>query len=185
MTKQFRQAIARIKANGETLATLTHETAVSMATHAKEHGDMTLFVDLFNALHTAQRRKAFLVWLHDFTPIRIKVKDDVALAKGSAILRETSKDFIAWNLEGLNAVKYWDYTVERDPVMLDASTFEKAIERLAKRLEKAIEQGKVSDTLDVDAAAAYLAKLAKVTVPDLTREPAPAASETDAAPAVH
>lgn len=175
MTKAFRQAIARIKANGETLATLTHDTAVAMAEHAKEHGDMTLFVDLFNALHTAQRRKAFLVWLHDFTPIRIKVKDDVALAKGSAILRESSKDYKAWDIDGLRAVTYWAYTVERDPVLLDASTFEKAIERLAKRLEKAIEQGKVSDTLDTDAASAYLAKLAKISVPQLTREPAEAA----------
>lgn len=160
--KTFRRNIASIKATGEKLASLVHETAVGMARHAFEHGDMTLFVDLYNALHTAQRRKAFAVWLHDFTPIRIKVKDDVALAKGSRILKEAEKGFTPWNLDGLAAVTYWDHTAEKDPRNLDADAILKAIERLGKRLERAVEKGQVSDDLDVDAASAYIAKLAAI-----------------------
>lgn len=161
-TKSFRKNIARIKINGESLASLTHDTAVAMAYHAHEHGDMTLFVDLFNALHTAQRRKGFLVWLHDHTPIRIRVKDDVAMAKGSGIQKETDKTFTPWNLDGLRSVTYWDYTKERDPKLLDAAAFERAIEALAKRLERAIEKEQVSPDLDIEAASAYLARLAAI-----------------------
>lgn len=123
---------------------------------------MTLFVDLYNALHTANRRKAFTAWLYDFTPIRLKVKDDVALAKGSRILKPEEKGFTDWNLDGLAAVTYWDYTQERDPKALDADSILKAIERLAKRLDNAIEKDRVSPDLDVKAAHEYLAQLAAV-----------------------
>ena len=160
--KTFRKNIARIKQMGGKLAALTHETACQMAEHAKVHGDMTLFVDLFNALHTAQRRRAFLVWLHDFTPIRIRVKDEIALAKGSRVLNEAEKGYTAWNLEGLTAVTYWDYTQEKEPRALDAAAILKAIESLSRRLDRAVEKGTISQDLDVDAAQAYIAKLAAV-----------------------
>jgi hypothetical protein len=165
--KAFRKSIGRIAAMGGKLAALTHETAIAMAEHAKEHGDMTLFVDLYNALHSAQRRKAFAVWLSDFTPIRLKVKDDVALAKGSRILKEDDKMYTPWDIDGLRAVTYWDYTKERDPKAMDADAILKAIERLSKRLDTAIEKGRISDDLDVEAAKGYLADLAKVKAPDL------------------
>ena len=163
--KTFRKSIAQISAMGGKLASLVHETAIAMAEHAKEHGDMTLFVDLYNALHTANRRKAFAVWLTDFTPIRLKVKDDVAMAKGSRILTPEEKGFTPWDIAGLAAVTYWDYTQEKDPRALDADAILKAIDRLTKRLDKAIEKGNVSPELDVDAAHAYLAQLAAVKAP--------------------
>ena len=165
--KAFRKSIAQIHAMGGKLAELVHTTAIAMASHAQEHGDMTLFVDLYNALHTATRRKAFAVWLSDFTPIRLKVKDDVALAKGSRILKEAEKGFTPWDIEGLNAVTYWDYTQEKDPRALDADAILKAIDRLSKRLDKAIEKGTVSPELDTVAAHAYLAQLSAVKAPDL------------------
>lgn len=170
--KAFRKSISQIAAMGGKLAALVHETAIAMAHHAAPaemggHGDMTLFVDLYNALHTANRRKAFAAWLYDFTPIRLKVKDDVALAKGSRILKPEEKGYTPWNLEGLAAVTYWDYTAERDPKLMDADAILKAIERLSKRLERAIEKEQVSPDLDVGAAHAYLAELAKVKAPEL------------------
>lgn len=165
--KAFRKSIAQISAMGGKLASLVHETAIAMAEHAKEHGDMTLFVDLYNALHTANRRKAFSVWLSDFTPIRLKVKDDVAIAKGSRVLTEAEKGFTPWDIAGLAAVTYWDYTTEKDPKAMDADAILKAIDRLSKRLDKAIEKGNVSPELDVDAAHAYLAQLAAVKAPAL------------------
>jgi hypothetical protein len=165
--KAFRKSIAQIHAMGGKLAELVHTTALAMAEHAKEHGDMTLFIDLYNALHTATRRKAFAVWLSDFTPIRLKVKDDVAIAKGSRILKPEEKGFTPWDIAGLSAVTYWDYTQEKDPRPLDADAILKAIDRLSKRLDKAIEKGNVSPELDVDAAHAYLAQLAAVKAPSL------------------
>ena len=165
--KAFRKSISQIAVMGGKLASLVHDTSLAMASHAKEHGDMTLFVDLYNALHTANRRKAFAAWLYDFTPIRIKVKDDVALAKGSRILKAGEKGYTEWNLEGLAAVTYWDYTTEKDPKAMDADAILKAIDRLSKRLDKAIEKGNVSPELDVDAAHAYLAQLAAVKAPAL------------------
>jgi len=168
-TKTFRKTINRIAAMGGALATLTHETAIAMANHAKEHGDMTLFVDLYNALHTAQRRKAFAVWLHDFTPIRIRVKDDVALAKGSRLLKEDDKGFTAWNIEGLSTVTYWDYTKEASPSYLTSKVLTDMIERMTKRLERAVENETTAPDLDVDAAKAYLATLAKIVAPDMTK----------------
>jgi hypothetical protein len=163
--KTFRKSIAQIHAMGGKLAELVHTTALAMAEHAKEHGDMTLFVDLYNALHTANRRKAFAVWLSDFTPIRLKVKDDVAVAKGSRILKPEEKGFTPWDIAGLSAVTYWDYTTEKDPKAMDADAILKAIERLGKRLDRAIEKGHVSPELDVDAAHAYIAQLAAVKAP--------------------
>ena len=168
-TKAFRSAIKQITALGGKLSDLVHNTAIAMATHASEHGDMTLFVDLYNALHTSNRRKAFAVWLYDFTPIRLKVKDDIALAKGSRILKPEEKGYTEWNLEGLNAVKYWDYTTEKDPKAFDADSLLKAIERLTKRLDSAIEKGTVSPDLDVKAAHAYLTELSAVKAPPTLR----------------
>jgi len=165
--KAFRKSISQIATMGGKLAALVHETAIAMAEHAKEHGDMTLFVDLYNALHTANRRKAFTAWLYDFTPIRLKVKDDVAIAKGSRILKPEEKGFVEWNIDALAAVTYWDYTQGRDPKLMDAAAILKAIERLSKRLEKAIEKDQVSPNLNVNAAHAYLAELAKVKAPDM------------------
>jgi hypothetical protein len=165
--KAFRKSISQIAAMGGKLAALVHETSIAMAEHAKEHGDMTLFVDLYNALHTANRRKAFAVWLYDHTPIRIKVKDDVAIAKGSRILKPEDKGFVDWNIGALAAVTYWDYTTEKDPKQLDADAILKAIDRLAKRLERAIEKDQVSPELDIAAAQAYVAELAKVKAPDM------------------
>lgn len=167
--KAFRSSIKQIAALGGKLSELVHNTAIAMAAHAKEHGDMTLFVDLYNALHTANRRKAFTAWLYDFTPIRLKIKDDVALAKGSRVLKPEEKGFTGWNLEGLNAVTYWDYTAERDPKAFDADSLLKAIERLTKRLDNAIEKGNVSPDLDVGAAHAYLTALSEVKAPPTLR----------------
>lgn len=165
--KAFRKSISQIAVMGGKLASLVHETSIAMAAHAKEHGDMTLFVDLYNALHTSNRRKAFAAWLYDFTPIRLKVKDDIALAKGSRILKPEEKGFTDWNLDGLNAVTYWDYTTGKDPKAMDADAILKAIDRLSKRLDRAIEKGQVSPDLDVDAAQAYIAQLAAVKAPAL------------------
>jgi hypothetical protein len=169
-TKAFRKSISQIAVMGGKLAELVHTTAIAMARHAAPaelggHGDMTLFVDLYNALHTANRRKAFAAWLYDFTPIRIKVKDDVALAKGSRVLKPEEKGYTPWNLEGLSAVTYWDYTQEKDPKAMDADAILKAIDRLSKRLDKAIEKGNVSPELDTVAAQAYIAQLAAVKAP--------------------
>jgi len=160
--KAFRSSIRQIAAMGGKLAELIHSTSLGMAAHAKEHGDMTLFVDLYNALHTATRKKAFTAWLYDFTPIRLKLKDDVAVEKGSRILKPEEKGFTDWNLDGLAAVMYWDHTAEKDPRAMDADAIVKAIERLAKRLDKAIENDRVAADLDIPAAQAYIKALSEV-----------------------
>jgi hypothetical protein len=160
--KGFRKSIAKIGAMSGALAALVHETALSMAEHAKQHGDMTLFVDLYNALHTSQRRKAFTAWLYDFTPIRLRIKDDIALAKGSQILTADSKMFKPWDIDGLRAVTYWDYTKEANPTFLTSDALLKMVERIGKTIQRNIDNGTLGEDVDPAAALEYAERLAKV-----------------------
>lgn len=171
--KGFRKSIAKIGAMSGALAALVHETAIAMAEHAKEHGDMTLFVDLYNALHTSQRRKAFTAWLYDFTPIRLKIKDDIALAKGSAILKADSKMYKPWDIDGLKAVTYWDYTRETNPSYLTTDSLLKMVENIGKRVARAIEKGELGDDINPDIALAYAEKLKNVSHVGLKKQVEP------------
>lgn len=158
------KAIKWIATTGEKLTLTIHTTAIGVMEDAQQTGDVTLMVDLYNALHTSQRKRSFTVWLYDFSPIRLKMNDETGLAdrKGSGLLKEDSKMFKPWNIQGATDVTYWEYTRESAPTFLKASTLLKIVETATKRLERAEESDLLEPGINVKAVKEMLDEMAAV-----------------------
>lgn len=99
-------AITSIANRGKRLDDDVHKAGVSCLYHAREHGDITLFARLVEALPRGTRRLAFIQWAQDHAPVE---HDDGAftLTKG-----RKADDF---DLVGAAVTPFWDHTKEVAP----------------------------------------------------------------------
>ncbi len=133
--KMINKNIRLIKNAGVKLDERIHETGVSIMHHASEHGDFTAMQRLFNALPQSARRKAFVKWVVDHTPLNFEEKTGIFVKP-----RKTSK---VYNVKGANDQPFWVYTNEVKPALdldklLQLSTI---IEQSEKRIANAMENG--------------------------------------------
>lgn len=159
MAKSFnarmRQRFQSITTNGDKLNAYIHETAMMIATHAKEHGDCSIANDLIMALPASMRREMLILWFSKFTPIVTK-NDSAWVAK---MHKEGTKLYVPFDLEAGKETPFWklaEENKEREP--LDFDGLVALVKRLATTIEKKVEKGEVRDS-DVASAKAMAAQI--------------------------
>jgi hypothetical protein len=148
------KAINKIGLAGKKLDDAIHQAAVSALWHACTFGDATFVERLGNALPRGARLKGFALWVRDFAPINITIKD----GNFKAINKKGWKadEFL---LAKAAAEPYWSHSPERDPGPL---TVAKLLAYLKKKAE-ADDDGKVEPAAReaaITMLAAYQATLA-------------------------
>ena len=133
--KTINKNIRLIKNAGVKLDERIHETGVSIMHHANEHGDFTAMQRLYDALPQSARRKAFVKWVVDHTPLNFEEKTQYFIKS-----RKTTK---VYNVESANNQPFWIYTNEVKPALdldklLQLPTI---IEQSEKRIATAVENG--------------------------------------------
>jgi hypothetical protein len=133
--KTINKNIRLIKDAGELLDTRIHETGVSIMQHAADHGDWSAMQRLYSALPKSGRRKAFVQWVIDFTPLKFDDKLGIFL-KAKSSKRE-------YDVQGANETPFWEYTKELvQTVNVDKMLeIDNLIASAKKRIETAIEKG--------------------------------------------
>lgn len=133
--KTINKNIRLIKNAGVKLDERIHVTGVSIMHHASEHGDFTAMQRLYDALAQSARRKAFVKWVVDHTPLNFEEKTQYFVKS-----RKTTK---VYNVKSANDQPFWIYTNEVKPALdldklLQLPTI---IEQSEKRIANATENG--------------------------------------------
>lgn len=152
--KKIDANIKLITTNGAKLNARIHDTAVLIAAHAAEHGDCTRAATLVKAMPASMRRSMLILWFTTFTPIRGLSSD-----KSPALLKKDAKNYVAFDVKGGTAKPF--YELAKDKPEAEDLSLEDAIiamERLVKRLQKSVDEGKVVAN-DTDAIVARIASL--------------------------
>lgn len=160
MAKSFsarmRDRFQRITTNAEKLNIYIHETAMMIASHAKEHGDCSIANNLVMAMPASHRRSMLIAWFAKYTPIVVK-DDPNWVAK---MHKEGTKLFVPFNLEEGNLEPFYkiaEMVPEKAP--LDLAALIAMIKKMGPRIQKDIENGRIVST-DVDAALALSKQIA-------------------------
>lgn len=132
--------IARIGKAAAKLDTDIHVAALSVASHAFEHGDITLAQKLVEALGKGHRRNALLAWLTAFGPF---APDET----GKSVVHVK---IAAFELDKAKAKPWYDFKQEPafKPVVLADM-----LDALIKKAQAALDDTEHADAHEVDAAA--------------------------------
>jgi hypothetical protein len=154
---------AKITTDYAKINTYVHDTAVMIAEHAKEHGDCSTAQGLVMAMPASARREMLILWFKLFTPIVVKNEDDWT----AKMHKEGTKLFVPFDIEAGKAKPFYELAnenKERGPMTLEELLA--LVPQLAKRINKKIEDGEVSDEAlpTAEALAAQLSKLNVKTV---------------------
>lgn len=128
-----------IKNAAAKLDTRIHVAALSVASHAHEHGDVTLAQKLVEALGKGMRRNALLAWLVKFGPF-------APSEDGKSVVHAKGTEF---DLESAKAQPWYDFKQEPAfrPFDLDAM-----LEKLVENATKALNDKEHPDAHNVNAA---------------------------------
>ena len=133
-----------------------HETAMMILEHAKAHGDCSTAQGLVMSLPERGPQRADMVrWFRTFSPIATKNSDKF----NSCLRDEGDKLFNDWDVETAKANPFHTLGKEdKEPAEFDLGAMRKAVESLAKRIDKAIEDGRVPED-DMATALAFADKV--------------------------
>jgi hypothetical protein len=137
--KQIDQKIRLVATSGAKLNKLIHETAMMVASHAKEHGDCTRALSLVKAMPASMRRTMLVLWFSTYTPIRVVDKNDKV-----GMLKPEAKGFTDWDLEAGDLTPFYELA-EQNPEagVYDFAKLVEMVQRLGKQIDKKIADGKV------------------------------------------
>lgn len=143
---------AAIIADGS-MDTQVHTLAVECLAHAAEHGDFSLFAKLIGDCHTKggvtfgrgvrSRRLALIEWASAFSPIRLNGDGLIGT------LAENAKGFKPYNVEGAEAMPFYDMPTEKrrreTHAPFDVAVIMGRIGSFGKAIDKAVENGSLND----------------------------------------
>jgi hypothetical protein len=130
--KDIEHAIEIIKHKGEQFDMAVQEVQLSTLNHAMLHGDITLWVGLFNALPKGSRKNALAEHAVKYGVIVINMDEDLKKRKAKPFLCDMSK---ATDLVAAQAEPWYEMSPEK-PVDL-AFDFQKQLLALLKKADKA------------------------------------------------
>ena len=140
--KQIDAKIRTITTNAAKLNVMIHETGVAILEHANQHGDCTRAQMLVMAMPASMRRTMLIAWFTKFSPIVTKPAADWT----SKMHKVGTKLFVPFDIEGAKALPFYQMAEENpEGKSLDFAALMKMVEGLAKRIDKAIEEGKVEE----------------------------------------
>lgn len=123
------KSIASIKTRGNKLQADIHQTAVSVLSHAAEHGDVTLINRLMLALPASARRNALASWFIKHGKLAANM-DKASRADVPLVYDRDSTN--GWQVEAAIALPYWEMkAAESGSRELDIS---KALDNVYSRL---------------------------------------------------
>jgi len=134
--KVINKAITSIVARSTKLDGDIHATAIQTMMHAEKHGDCTLASRLVNTLGKSIRSKALIHWFETFSPLRRSRKSgEFELVKNKA--KRT------WHCAKAFDIPFYDLSNEKEPVKVSYDSVKKLIESIAKRVDKAEDEGRI------------------------------------------
>ena len=123
---ELRQRIRDIYHAGRKIDGDIHVAATSCMFHAGEHGDVTLFERLLDAMPKSSRRVALITWGEMYFPITVNRKTGKTKLKP----KRTAED---WQHDVAQAVPFWEASKEEaKPVEQKVETIRNYLERLAQ-----------------------------------------------------
>ena|SRR6185312_3729651 len=155
--KNIDKNIATIVTTANKLNELVHETAMMIVLHAapkavggEGHGDCSRAQTLVMALPASFRRTMLIQWFATFTPIVTKNTDEwnAQMQKEKTATGKTNPLYVPWNIEAARELPFWKMAQqnrEADFKPLHFSDLVKAVEDMAKRIEKQIDDGKIAE----------------------------------------
>lgn len=135
--KVLSKAITAIGKLGAKLDESIHAAAVSTLYHAEQHGDVTMAARLVLAMPQSSRRKALILWLQAFGPLKVQNGEDGKFAGFTISKGKKARPF---DVDGAMATPFWDFTKERNPAEF---TIEALVSYVQRKLKNAVEQGKL------------------------------------------
>lgn len=145
-----------------------HETAMMIATHAKEHNDCSTAQGLIMAMPASIRREMLILWFARYTPIVVK-NDDKWTSKMHKV---GTKLYVEWNLEEAEANPFYKLAEEnKEAAPLTFEQMVKMVEGLAKRIEKKVENGEVAPE-DIESAKAVAEQISHLKLVRVKAKPA-------------
>lgn len=150
--KTIDKNIKTITTNAAKLNRLIHDTGMMIMRHAQEHGDCTRALTLVRAMPASMRRTMLVAWFDKYSPIRVLLSDKNSDRVG--ILKKDAKNYVEWNLEGAEAEPFYEIAeATPEKPALDFEALLAMVQRLAKQIDKKVEEGAVLDK-DVESAKA-------------------------------
>ena len=135
--KEINKNITLIKTAGKKLDDRVQNTLVSIFNHAEIHGDWTAIQRLYDVLPKVSRRKAFVRYTIDHSPLNFDDK--------LSLFAKSKNKARSWEVEKASKVAFWDYTVEIvkavdvDKMLIVQTMVEQAVARLEKAQEAGAE----------------------------------------------
>lgn len=158
--KQIDGAIKRVHASGVKYRDLIQSTALACLEHAEEHGDVTKFERLCEAVVVKNYVVALKLWAATFSPIRFNGDDKARLMKS------TAKGYTAFNVAGAEAEPFWTMEPEVVKPNLTLAAMLKIVQGLSAKIDKAHEDEKLDgNVVELKAWAARVAAVAAETAP--------------------
>lgn len=136
--------IAWVRTTGKKFDATVHEIAVACLVHAKDHGDCTFALKLYNAMPKSGKRVALIKWFDRYSPIAVNPKDNkVGLRKVDA------KAYMPFDIDGARAIPFFDMDKKNEDnelaALLGVGDFNDKVIKLADYFEGRVKAGKVKD----------------------------------------
>jgi len=146
---QIVKNIASIKGRSNTLQEDIHKTAMAAMLHAFNHNnDFSLCSNLYNALPSGVRKNALATWFQTFAPMVLRNVSINATQGGRAkkvklFKLDKSANAQAYEFDKAAETPFYDLTKESEPTVMTTESLLKALENLAKKADKQVNEGMV------------------------------------------
>lgn len=143
---KINELIRRIRRTGDAWNARVQTAAIAIITHTMTYGDCSGFARLWDVMPAGSQRTKLAQWLAHYTPIQLEARK----GKGHAhVAKEGSPKFKAFNIDGAIANLWHEYEAAEKPRnLLTIEDGMDMVERLAKRLMKAVNDA--PDTVAAD-----------------------------------
>lgn len=139
--KALARKIALVRASGDKLNKLIHETGMAALKHAHAHGDAQYCQQLVMACPASMRRSMLIAWFGKYSPVVVKDSQDWT----AKIHKQDSKLFVPWNIEAADNEPFYVLAEKNPEKVYDFKALVAMVERLGKAIEKKVADGKVPD----------------------------------------
>lgn len=146
--REIDNAIGGLRTSRKNYEAKTQEIALAIIRHAKDHGDCTRALRL--CLVLGKREQSQMVnYLAAFSPIKVTLGKDATKHKVKFAERD-SKTYNDFNIDGAEAIHWLAWgKPPKAPKEYSLTSFREDLQKLLKRYETMIKDGKVDDAEDV------------------------------------
>lgn len=138
---QIVEAIRSIEGRGKKLDNDIQLTGLSVLAHIAKHGEVSLFIKLFNAMPQGSRRNALVAWAVDLGQVSVNMDKDTKKEFPFLFNKEGTT-----NLEGAEKYPWYSYKPEAAPS--EAFNFDKWLAKAHELLNAKVKAGTINPASD-------------------------------------